>query len=69
VEHHGVEAVFLELGEFPVESLGRAHGRAVGVLAFADVPRAEAEFVGGRCGHKKWREAGGRLRSKEVERR
>jgi len=45
VEHHGVVADFLELAEFPIEGLGRPGWGPVGVLAFADVPRAEAKFV------------------------
>ena len=45
VKHHGVEAKFFKLIEFPIERLRRARGGAVGVLAFAEVPRAEAEFV------------------------
>ena len=46
---------FFELVEFPIEGLGRAGGGAVGVLAFTDVPGAEAEFVVVSFCHKRWR--------------
>ena len=46
VEHHRVEAEPFKLAELPIEGGRRANGRAVGVLAFADVPRPEAKPVG-----------------------
>jgi len=45
VEHHRVEPQFFELRQFPVERQRRADGGAAAIRAFADVARAEAEFV------------------------
>ena len=45
MKHHGVEAQLLELLKFPIESLDGAGCGAVGILAFADIPGAETEFV------------------------
>ena len=45
VEHHGVDAEFFELGEFPIERLRGPGGGAVGVPTFADVPGAETKLV------------------------
>ena len=46
VKHHGVEAEFLQLAELPVEGLRWARLGAVGIAAFAPVPRACAKAVG-----------------------
>ena len=45
VEHHGVEAEFLQLVELPIEGLFRTRDRSIWVGTLADVPRAEAKFV------------------------
>jgi len=63
VEHHGVEAEGLELGELPVEALLAADGGAVGVLTLAEIPRAYTKavllFLGhGKCWKHFEREAG-----------
>ena len=51
VKHHRVEAEALELRELPVEGLRLAGRRAVRIGAFAEIPGAEAETIGGRVGH------------------
>ena len=65
MKHHGVEAEFFELSQLPIESLRGASGGAIGVLTFAQIPGAEAEFVFVLSGHKGWADGSGKTRWEE----
>lgn len=45
VEHHGVEPELFQLGQFPIERLGRPGSGPVRIGAFANIPRTKTEPV------------------------
>jgi hypothetical protein len=47
VKHHRVETELLQLRQLPIKRTGLPDGRTVRIGPFAEVPRAETEFVSG----------------------
>jgi len=55
------------LSQFPIESLGWASGRPVGILTLADIPGAETEFITIAFGHNCQSDASGKAAGRKQE--